>query len=193
MTARPLVRDRDLAAVTLAHLLLYLFLMWAPLYTPIYLHNVLGIPWSTLGWMFSIMLVPYVLLEYPAGWVADRFIGDKELMFVGFFIAGGGLAAIGFLSSTSSLALILFVLVASRIGAALIESTTEGHFFRRVSERDINSISVFRGIWPVANFIAPVAGSCILFFGTFQLFFALTGGFIALVGAATALLTRDFR
>lgn len=185
--------DRDLAAVTFAHFVLYLFLMWAPLYTPIYLHSVLGIPWSTLGWVFSIMLVPYILVDYPAGWIADKFLGDKELMFAGFLIAGAALASISTLSSTSSLALILLVLVGSRVGAALVESTTEGHFFRRVSERDINSISVFRGIWPMANLVAPVAGSLILFFGNYQLFFMLTGGFIAITGVATTLLIKDFK
>jgi MFS family permease len=188
-----MLHDRDLAAVTFAHFLLYLFYIWAPLYVPVYLHDVLGISWSNLGWMFSIMLVPYALLEYPAGWVADRFFGDKELMFAGFIIAGGALALFGVLSSTSSLAFILFILVASRVGAALIESMTEGHFFRRVSNEDINSMSVFRGIWPLANIIGPIVGSCILFFGSYQLFFLLTGGFIVLFGAGATLFIRDFR
>ena len=93
------------------------------------------------------MLIPYVLIEYPAGWIADRFIGDKEFMFVGFLIAGASLASISLLTPTSSLFLILCILVMSRAGGALIESMTEGHFFRRVSEKDINSISVFRGVY----------------------------------------------
>ena len=185
--------DRDFAAVTFAHFLLYLFYIWAPLYVPIYLHSVLGIPWSSLGWMFSVMLIPYALLEYPAGWVADRLLGDKELMLAGFLIAGGALASMNFLTPASSLMLILFILVVSRVGAALIEGMTEGHFFRRVSEQDINSMSVFRGIWPLANIVGPVAGSLILFFGNFQLFFVLTGGFIIIAGAATTLLIKDFR
>lgn len=44
-----ITHDRDIAAVTLGHLILYLFYVWAPLYIPIYLHNVLSIPWSNLG------------------------------------------------------------------------------------------------------------------------------------------------
>ncbi|MBU6490666.1 MFS transporter [Patescibacteria group bacterium] len=188
-----IVRDRDLAAVTFAHFLLYLFYVWVALYVPIYLHGVLGIPWAVLGWVFSIMLVPYLLIEYPAGWIADRFIGDKELMLAGFLIAGGALIFIGILSAASSLILILSVLVVSRIGAALIESMTEVHFFRRVSERDINSVSVFRGIWPLADLVAPVAGSLILFFGSYEMLFVLTGGFVTLAGVASTLLIKDFR
>ena len=188
-----ILNDRDLAAVTFGHFLLYAFFIWASFYTPAYLHIVLGIPWVDLGWIFSLMLIPYVLIEYPAGWIADRFIGDKEFMFIGFLIAGASLASISLLTPTSSLFLILCILVMSRAGGALIESMTEGHFFRRVSEKDINSISVFRGVWPVANLIAPIIGSAILFFGNYQLLFVLTGGFIALAGGMTTLFIKDFR
>lgn len=188
-----IMHDRDLFAVTVGHLILYLFYIWAPLYVPAYLHIVLGIPWSSLGWIFSVMLVPYVLIQYPAGWLADKMLGDKELMLAGFLVAGAALASISLLSPTSSLGLIVSILVLSRIGAALIESMTEGHFFRRVSEGDINSISVFRGVWPLANLIAPVIGSIILFFGNYQLLFVLTGAFVAIAGAIATFVIKDFR
>jgi len=185
--------DNDLAAVTFAHFLLYLFYVWAPIYVPVYLHTVLGISWSDLGWMFSVMLIPYALVEYPAGWAADRFVGDKTLMFAGFLIAGAALASFGILTSASSLTLILIILVSSRVGAALIESMTEEHFFRRINEQDINSMSIFRGIWPLANVIGPIAGSLILFYGNFQIFFLLTGGFLVIAGAVATSFITNFR
>ncbi|OHE62838.1 MAG: hypothetical protein A2Z99_18900 [Treponema sp. GWB1_62_6] len=85
------------------------------------------------------------------------------------------------------------MLIASRVGSSLIETMTESHFFRRVSEQDVNSISIFRGIWPVADVIAPVTGSLILFFGGYEIFFLLTGGFIALAGAGATFFIKDFR
>ena len=185
--------NRDLAAVTVGHIILWFFYVWAPMYGPIYLHNVLGFSWSELGWIFSIMLLPYVLLEYPAGWLADRFIGDKELMLAGFLIAGAALASLSLLTPSSSLLLILCVLVISRSGAALVESTTEGHFFRRVTAKDVNSVSIFRGAWPFAYFVAPLIGSGILLIGNYQLLFILTGGFVALGGAIATLLIKDIR
>jgi MFS family permease len=188
-----IARDPDLGAVTFAHFLLYLFYIWAPLYVPFYLHSVLGIEWSVLGWMFAIMLIPYALIEYPAGWIADRYLGDKEMMFVGFILAGVGLMSLSVLSSDSSLSLILAILVSSRIGAALIESMTEGHFFRRVTEQDVNSISVFRGIWPLANVIGPIVGSLLLYYGDYPLFFICTGGFILITGVVTTALIKDVR
>ena len=188
-----IMRDRDLFAVTFGHLLLYMFFVWAPFYTPIYLHTELGIPWSDLGWVFSIMLLPYVLIQYPAGLLADRVFGDKELMFAGFVVAGLSFAAIGLFTASTPLIVIICVLFVSRIGSALVEGMTEGHFFRRMSEKDVNAISVFRGIWPLTELTAPIIGSAILIFGNYQLFFLLTGGFIALAGAVSALLIKDFR
>jgi MFS family permease len=188
-----MAKDPDLGAVTFAHFLLYLFYAWAPLYAPIYLHSVLGIPWSTLGWMFAVMVTPYILLEYPAGWLADRFVGDKKMMFAGFVFAGAGLFLLGTLSSASPLSLILVILVGSRVGTALIESMSEGHFFRRVSEQDVNSISVFRGIWPLANIIGPVAGSVLLSFGNYHSLFISTGAFLLIAGVVTTSLITDVR
>lgn len=188
-----IAKHRDLAAVTFANLLLYLFYIWMPLYTPVYLHDVLGISWQNLGWMFAIMLVPYVLIEYPAGYVADRWLGDKELMFVGFIIAGGSAAALSLLTPTTSLITILIILVTSRIGAALVEAMVDAHFFRRVSKRDINSVSVFRSVWPLSYIIGPITGSLILIYGTYSSFFLITGGFVAIAGIITTLLIKDFK
>lgn len=188
-----ILRDRDLAAVTFGHFLLYLFFAWAPFYTPVYLHTELGIPWSDLSWMFSIMLLPYVLMQYPAGVLADRVVGDKELMFIGFVLAGTSFAALGFFTSSTPLIVIAGVLFASRMGAALIEGMTEGHFFRRMSEKDVNTISIWRGVWPLTELAGPIIGSIILIFGNYQLFFMLTGGFIAIAGVIATLMIKDFR
>lgn len=188
-----IMRDRDLAAVTFGHFLLYLFFVWAPFYTPMYLHIELGIPWSELGWVFSLMLLPYIFVQYPAGVLADRVLGDKELMVAGFILAGASFATIGFFTVSTPLLVIVAALFVSRIGAALVEGMTEGHFFRRMSEKDVNAISVFRGIWPFTEFVAPLIASAILIFGDFEMFFILTGGFIAVAGVVSALLIKDFR
>lgn len=188
-----ILRNHDLAAVTFGHTILWMFYVWAPLYVPIYLHNVLGIPWSSLGWIFAIMLIPYILIEYPARWLADRFTEEKNLMFAGFLIAGGALASVSLITSESSSLSILRILLISRCGAALIESMTEGHFFRRVSERDVNSVSIFRAAWPLSYVVAPLMGSAILFFGDYRLLFVLTGGFIAIGGSLSTLFIKDSR
>ena len=192
-TCMAIARNRDLAGVTLAHLVMYLLSIWATFYTPVYLHTVIGIPWSTLGWMFSLMLLPYVLIEYPAGVIADTYLGDKELMFAGFLIAGSALGLMSTLSPASSIFFILCILMATRVGAALVESMTEGHFFRRVSNKDIASVSVFRGVWPLGSIIAPIVATAILSFGTYQLFFAIVGIIVMVVGTFATFCVKDFR
>lgn len=192
-TIATIVTNRDLAAVTFGNLLLYLFYVWISLYTPVYLHDMLGISWQNLGWMFAIMLVPYVLIEYPAGYIADRWLGDKELMFAGFLIAGGSLATLAFFTPATPLATIVTVLFASRIGAALIESMVDAHFFRRIEKRDISSVGVFRGAWPLSYLIGPVVGSVILMFGGYSSLFLITGGIVMVLGVVAALSIRDFK
>jgi ACS family hexuronate transporter-like MFS transporter len=188
-----LFRNRDLAAVTIGHIFLWMFYVWAPLYVPVYLHTILGFSWTTLGWIFSIMLIPYVLIEYPAGWIADRYPEERHLMLAGFLIAGGALASVSLITADSSPIFILIILVTSRIGAALIEGMTEGHFFRRVSDRDINSMSIFRAAWPLAYAVAPLIGSTILSVSSYPTLFLITGGFLAVAGSVTTLFIQESR
>lgn len=190
---RCIFNNRDLAAVTVGHIFLWMFYVWAPLYVPIYLHTILGFSWTTLGWIFSVMLIPYVLLEYPAGWIADHYPQEKHLMLAGFVIAGSALASVSFITATTAPLLILLILVTSRCGAALIESTTEGHFFRRVSDRDINSVSIFRAAWPLSYALAPLFGSLILAASNYQTLFLVTGGFIVIAGSLATFFIQEAR
>lgn len=190
---RAILKSRDLFAVSTSRLLLYMFYVWAPLYVPVYLHNVLGIPWSELGWMFSAMLLPFVLVEYPAGWIADNFLGDQELMLLGFIVMGGSFAALVFITAGSSVFFIAALLFATRFGAALVESMTEAHFFRRVSEEDTEEIAAYRMLWPLADLIAPIVGAILLFVNGFSGFFVVIGVFLLIVGGLAALSIRDFR
>ncbi len=190
--ARCLVRDTDLRAVLVASFLLQFFFFLAPLYIPLYLHTVLGIPWSELGWMFSVMLLPFILLEYPAAWLADNKWGDRELMALGFTIMGLFFAAIAFIGAETSLGIILFILVFTRIGAALVEAMVEGHFFRRITASDSSSIAVFRLTRPLAMLLAPLAATVMLLFMSFNLFFLLSGVFILIAGVVSAFYIKDF-
>lgn len=178
--------DKDLRAIALCNITLQFFYHLAPLYVPLYLHSVLGIPWSTLGWMFAVMLIPFVLLEYPAGYLADTRFGDKLFMFVGFVITGLAFVATGFVTGSTSIAIILTLLVLSRVGAALVEAMTEGHFFRRVSERDTNTVTIFRMMRPAGALLAPIVGSLLLSVLSYKGFFIVTGFIILVVGLFSA-------
>lgn len=185
--------DPDLRAASLGYGVLQLFFHLAPLYIPLYLHTVLGFPWSDLGWIFAIMLLPFVFIEYPAGLIADRWLGDKELLIAGFVITGIAFAAIGFITATTPLAIIALILFVSRIGGALIEAMVESHFFRRVTGHDANTISVFRMMRPLGALIAPLFASVLLLSGNYLLFFMVSGALIVALGIVATIPLRDTR
>jgi MFS family permease len=188
-----IARDPDLRAIALASATIQLFFHLAPLYIPLYLHNELGIPWSELGWMFSVMLIPFVLFEYPAGWLADTRIGDRRILATGFVLTGLALAATGFITEATPLGAIVSILVLSRTGAALVESMVEGHFFRRVSASDANTVSVFRMMRPGGALLAPVIGSVLLSVGSYTTLFTVTGVGVLLLGLWSARSIQDPR
>jgi MFS family permease len=185
------VRDADLRAVAASNATLQFFFHLAPLYIPLYLHTVLGFPWTTLGWMFAVMLIPFVLLEYPAGYLADTKFGDKKLLVLGFIITGISFAAVGLITRETSMPVILLILVGTRIGAALVEAMTESHFFRRVSEEDVNTVGIFRVMRPGGALIAPIVGTLLLSVSSYSVFFAVTGTLVLVAGLASALSIRD--
>lgn len=185
--------DKDLRAIAGSMAVLQLFYHLAPLYIPLYLHTVIGIPWSELGWIFAVMLVPFVLVEYPAGILADTKLGDRTLLIAGFVIMGLSFTLIGLITASTPVIVTLFILLGTRIGAALVEAMVEGHFFRRVSEEDTNTVSVFRMMRPTGALIAPILGSLILIFADYDVFFALTGLLIAIGGFVAARSVRSFK
>jgi MFS family permease len=191
--AHCLLRDPDFKAVGIAYGVLQFFYHLAPFFIPLYLHTELGIPWSELGWIFAVMLLPFLLLEYPAGWLADHMWGDQEMMAIGFLILGASLAAIGFISLLTPTVTMVIVLILSRVGAALAEAMCETHFFRRVSERDANTVGVFRMMRPLGALAAPLICSIILVFTSYNVLFFITGLAIVVFGVADSLSIKDVR
>ncbi len=182
--------DPDLRSTFLANFVLQVFYHLAPLYISLYLYTVVGIPWDTLGWMFAVMLIPFVLIEYPAGREADRH-GDRNLMALGFLTMGSAFALTGFLSIASPLLLVLTILIISRVGAALVEAMTEGHFFRSVTERDPTTVEIFRMMRPIAALTSPLIGSVLLVTGGYITLFLVSGFAIAALGLYAACSIRN--
>jgi len=193
-TCRCMLVDPDLRAAAFGNGVLQLFYHLAPLYIPLYLHGTVGIPWSELGWMFTVMLLPFVLFEYPAGYIADRWIGDKEMLIGGFILIGICFGSLAFVTSSTPMALLLLALIGSRIGAAVVEAMVEGHFFRRVSSADSNTVTLYRMSRPVAALIAPLSASVLLFFTeSYFVFFLVSGAILIVLGVYSARYVKDIR
>ncbi len=134
--------------------LLQLFYSTAVIYLPLYLFQNLNMGWEMLGPIFSVMLIPFIIFEIPAGIIADKYIGEKEMMSAGFIILIISLFLFYYIN-IPSFWLWMIVLFFSRIGAALVEAMRETYFFKTVGAQDISYINIFRITTPLAY----IAGS----------------------------------
>src|SRR3989344_9427994 len=154
-------------------LLLQFFFGWMTIYTPIYLHEKIGLGWGELGIIFTIMLLPYVLFELPLGRIADKRLGEKELLMAGFVTAGVTKNMLRLVTnvSISSLGLLLFL---TRVGSSCIEVMNETYFFKKVKADDATLMDLFRITRPVGYVVAPIVASiCLLFLPQRYLFIPL--------------------
>ena len=167
-----LIRNTDIKIVIYAQFLLQFFYTWAVVYFPLYLATEISLSWEMIGKVIAVGLLAFILLEYPAGRLADKHIGEKELMAVGFVFLALGTASFTFMNTSEILPwMILFF--CTRIGASLVEITTESYFFKQVKGDDSNTITLFRLSRPVANLTGVLVASLSLLFLPFHLIFAV--------------------
>ncbi len=156
---------------------------------PIYLQHHIGFSWAEIGIMFTIMLLPFVLFEIPVGELADYKYGEKEFLAIGFVILALSTVFMSFITVKVFWiwASILFI---SRVGASLVEVSSESYFFKHVNAKSTDVISFFRVDRPIAFIVAPVVATVSLELLPFQYIF-IVFGVILLVGTKYALELED--
>jgi len=167
-----ITKQKELRDILSLNTLLQFFYSWMVIYTPIYLHTSLGIEWSEIGIIFSIMLIPFVLFEFPAGQLADKRYGERGILIIGFSILAVSTAGLSFISG-AEFVLWTAALFATRVGAALIEAMNESYFFKHVDGRQTEIMTFFRNTRPAAYLAGPVLGT--LFLSFFPLKFMFLG------------------
>jgi len=190
-TIKEVTRRPNIFNIVMAQGILRFFFAWMIIYAPIHLHNNIGFDWPEIGLMFTFMLLPYIILEIPAGYLADRKYGEKELLILGFIILSGSTMSLAFITSPVFIvwATLLFL---TRVGASFVEVMTETYFFKKVSKDDANLISFFRITQPFSFVIAPIIASVALLFIDLRLSFLILG-ILVLTGIFFALRIEDTR
>jgi MFS family permease len=188
-TIRELSIDSDLRNIFIIQFLIRFFFAWMVVYMTIYLQQHIGFTLSAIGIMFSVMLIPFALLEWPLGHYADKRYGEKEFLILGFIILAFASCAIPFIT-TADFALWMLVLFITRVGAAIIEVMNEIYFFKHVDSKDTDTISAFRMLSPLAYIVGPALGSLLLFFIPMQYLFGVMG-IILLIGILASLRLTD--
>ncbi|OGY54883.1 MAG: hypothetical protein A3A24_01245 [Candidatus Buchananbacteria bacterium RIFCSPLOWO2_01_FULL_46_12] len=175
MAIKDMWHNLNLRNIFFVSLLLRVFYTFAVIYIPVYLNQNLGFSWSVIGLIFSFMLLPFIFLELPAGIIADKYLGEKEILIVGFSILIISLLLMFFIQSVNPIiwGLMLFL---SRCGAALVEAMQETYFFKNVDVPQINYINIYRTAHPLSYFIGSTLAVVLLTFFSLSylfLFFAL--------------------
>jgi hypothetical protein len=161
---------KDTRAVFLVHFILQMFFMCMVVFSPLYLIQHIGLSWAQFGVIMFFAQLAYVIFEYPIGIIADKFIGEQEMMALGLLILAIGTSWISFVS-TPSVLLWSIIMFTCRVGASFVEVTTEVHFFKQTNSSDAQIISFFRVTRPLAYVAGAVLSSLTLLWLPFNLLF----------------------
>lgn len=174
LTIKNLKKERDLRAVIFSHFILNLFYSWMIIYLPLMLVKEIGFDWSQIGILFTLMLLPFLIFQLPAGILADKKIGEKELLIAGIIITSLSTVSISFFNQPIfwMWAIILF---STRVGASIFEISSESYFFKHVKEDDTGIISLFRALRPISFIVAPILALPIIYFISYQTSFYFLG------------------
>ena len=164
-------KRRNIKRIYYIAFILQFFYAGMIIYGPIYLFD-LGISIADIGIIFTVMLLPFVFLQYPAGILADKKIGEKEMLIFSLVIMGLSTLAVYFISATS-VAVWAVVLFITRIGAALIEILQDSYFYKRVDGHDVDIIDFFRTTRPAAYSSFAVLSTVLLLFFPLKTIFIL--------------------
>lgn len=160
--------------VFLSNFLLQMFFVFMVVYTPLYLTGHIGLSWTEFGIVIFFAQIAYVIFEYPIGIIADKYIGEKEMMSFGFLILALSTASISFITTDIvwAWAAIMFV---TRVGASFAEVTTESYFFKQTDGKDAQLISFFRVTRPLSYVFGALISSLALLYLPFNLLFIVAG------------------
>ncbi len=174
-----LLKIPDLRNVYLVAFVLNFFFAIMTIYMPIYLFNNMGFSWQEIGAIFTIMHTPYILLDIPWGKIADQILGEKEIMGAGIIIMGLCTIAVGLITS-NQFWIWAAALSLTRVGASMIQVSTESYFFKKINKEDTTKISVFRNTSPIAMLIAPAVASVLLGIVSLSELFIILGALVLL-------------
>lgn len=181
----------DIRIVLSTHFILQIFFTWTVVFFPLYLATEIGLSWGSIGTIIATGLFAYTIFEYPIGILADDYWGEKEMMAVGFLILALTTAGITAMSSPEIWPWMLLMFT-SRIGASMVEVTTESHFFKKVQGEDAALMSIFRLMRPLGSVLGALLGSAALLFLPFQLIFLALSA-VLVVGIFLTLFIHDTR
>lgn len=150
-------QNNNLRNVFFVGLGMNIFYAMAVVYLPLHLYHTVGFGWSQIGLLILIGSLPFVLLSYPIGLIADRYIGEQEFMITGIIIGVLGVCGFTLLHEAhfGAWALMFFV---SRIGLSMLENTSESYFFKNITPEETEKIAIQRNAIPLSYLLVSCIG-----------------------------------
>jgi predicted MFS family arabinose efflux permease len=161
-TIKRIWEHKDLSKICVSNFILRFFYSWMIIYTPIFLSQI-GFTLGEIGLIMSFALLPFMILELPLGKIADKYFGEKEILTLGFFIAGLSTMLITAFDE-QIFWLWAGLLFMTRVGASMIEIMNETYLFKKISDADVDILSVYRSVRPITYVISPIIASVLLIF-----------------------------
>jgi MFS family permease len=181
--------EKDIRNIVIISSHLQFFFTWMVIYTPLYLAHVAGFSWVEIGLILFVGLSAYVVLEYPIGIIADKYIGEKEMMAFGFLLIAVSTSWFAFLPN-AGIAVWMFAMFLTRVGASFVEATSESYFFKKATASEAHKISLYRMTRPLSSVLGAGLGSLTLLFFDFNLLFIVLA-FLMIPGLFFTLLLKD--
>lgn len=160
--AKRMFHRKEIARIYYISFVLELFYALMIIYVPIYLTD-LGFSWDDIGWAFTVMLIPFVILQYPAGYLADKKWGERKFLIFSLVVMLISTLVV-FFTSSKSVAVWAAILFFTRIGAALIEILRDSYFYKKIDAQDVDLIDFFRTAMPMGFIVATTISSVVLIF-----------------------------
>ncbi|MCE9549203.1 MFS transporter, partial [Candidatus Nomurabacteria bacterium] len=168
------IKNKNLARAYKINFLLQFFYSWMVIYTPIYLSLHLGFAWSEIATIFTIMLLPFVFLQIPAGKYSDK-IGERKIMMFGFIIISLATLSLFFITR-HEIWIWAVALLMTRVGAAIIEIMIDVYFFKHIKKENGEHIGIYRNASPMAYILGPLSASILfLIIPSFEFIYLVLG------------------
>jgi MFS family permease len=106
------------------------------------------------------------------GVLADKKMGEKELIIVALSIMAPAVLSIYFIESKSMI-IWAVVLLLTRVGAAMLEVLTDSYFYKRIDGDDVELIDFYRTAHSFAYIVAAILSAFVLLFFSMKAVFIL--------------------
>lgn len=181
-------QNSDLRNIFSLSTMLHIGYVVSMIYLPLYLYTTIGFSWIEIGLLILIANIPFLVLGYPIGYLADTYLGEQELLITGLIIAALGTIGFSLITAPHFIAWAIVFLI-SRIGMSMIETTTESFLFKNIEHDDTETLSIQRNAIPVGYLVGPLIGFMVsLFTESYEpIFIILAGLFICAIYPASQL------